>query len=151
METQDNKEMVNRSGKVWAGLIIVAVGALILLDNVGFNIPSWIFHWSNILIVIGLFIGIKHNFRNGSGIILIIVGAFFTLKEALDNFYDFDRVGWPLLIIALGLFLIFKPKSDCSRKSKWKRKGDKWKARFAENDPFMANPETCLLYTSRCV
>lgn len=142
METQDNKEMVNRSGKVWAGLIIVAVGALILLDNVGFNIPSWIFHWSNILIVIGLFIGIKHNFRNGSGIILIIVGAFFTLKEALDNFYDFDRVGWPLLIIALGLFLIFKPKSDCSRKSKWKRKGDKWKVRFAENDPFMANPET---------
>ena len=134
METQDNKEMVNRSGKVWAGLIIVAVGALILLDNVGFNIPSWIFYWSNILIIIGLFVGIKHNFRNGNGIVLIIIGSFFTLKEALDNLYDFDRLGWPLLIIAIGLFLIFKPKSDCNRKSNWKRKNDKWKARFSDDD-----------------
>ena len=118
METQDNKEMVNQSGKVWTGLIIVAVGALILLDNIGFNIPSWIFYWSNILIIIGLFVGIKHNFRNGNGIVLIIIGSFFTLKKALDNLYDFDRLGWPLLIIAIGLFLIFKPKSDCNRQSK---------------------------------
>lgn len=142
MENQDQKQMVNSTGKVWAGLIIVAIGALILLNNVGFNIPSWMFHWSNILIVIGLFIGVKHNFRNGSGIILIIVGAFFTLKEALDKIYDFDKVGWPILIVALGLYLIFKPKSDCNRKDRWQRKSDKWKAKFGANDPFMANPET---------
>lgn len=141
METQDHKEMVNSSGKVWAGLIIAIIGALLLIDNIGFNMPSWIFYWSNILIVIGLFIGVKHNFRNGSGIILIIIGAFFTLKEALDNFYDFDKLGWPLLIIAIGLFLIFKPKSNCNKKAKWKRKEDKWKAGLAEHEPFMANPE----------
>lgn len=143
METQNNKEIVNSSsGKVWAGLIIALVGALLLIDNIGFNMPNWIFHWSNILIVIGLFIGIKHNFRNGSGIVLIIIGAFFTLREAFDNFYDFDKIGWPLLIIALGIFLIFKPKNDCNKKAKWKTKEDKWRARFAENDLFMGNPET---------
>ncbi|RZL49352.1 MAG: hypothetical protein EOP00_07190 [Pedobacter sp.] len=134
--------MINRSGKVWAGLIIVVVGSLLLLDNVGFNMPSWIFNWSNILILIGLFIGFKHNFRNGSGVILIIVGAFFTLKEAFDHTYDFDKIGWPALIIALGLFLIFKPKSDFSRKARWKRRGERWKDKFAQHDPFMANPET---------
>lgn len=141
METQNNKEMVKSSGKVWAGFIIVAIGALLLIDNIGFNMPSWIFHWSNILIVIGLFIGIKHNFKNGNGIVLIIVGAFFTLREALDNFYDFDRVGWPLLIIALGMFLIFKPKGNCNRREKLKRKAEKWKANFEQNDAFSTNAE----------
>ncbi|TKC10638.1 hypothetical protein FA048_10705 [Pedobacter polaris] len=137
---EENNKIDNQSGKVWAGLIIVVVGSLLLLDNVGLNLPNWIFHWSNILIVIGLFIGIKHNFKNGSGIILIIIGTFFTLKEAFDKTYDFDKVGWPVLIIALGLFLIFKPKSKFSHKCK--EKGGKWRAKFAENDPFMANPET---------
>ena len=140
METQNNNEMVSRSSKVWAGLIIVTVGALLLLDNIGFNLPSWIFHWSNILIVIGLFIGVKHNFRNGNGIVLIIVGVFFTLREALEGVYNFNKVGWPALIIALGLFLIFKPKSNFKHKRKSKRA--RWKDSFAENDPFMASSET---------
>ena len=71
MENQDHREMVNSTGKVWAGLIIVIVGALLFLDNVGIDLPSWIFYWSNILIVVGIFTGVKHNFKNGSGIILI--------------------------------------------------------------------------------
>jgi len=136
----ENKNTMNNSGKVWAGLIIIGVGALLLLNNCGLNLPSWIFHWSNILILIGLFIGFKHNFKNGNGVILIIIGAFFTLKEALDDTIDFDKIGWPALIIALGLFLIFKPKSDFKHKAKWKNKGDKWKTRFGEHDPYMANP-----------
>lgn len=138
--SNENREM-NQSGKIMAGLIIVVIGSLLLVNNIAFNLPNWIFHWSNILIVIGLFVGIKHNFRNGSGIILIIIGAFFTLKEALDNVIDFDKIGWPALIIAIGLFLILKPKSDFSRKAKWKRKGDKWRARFGQHDPFMDNPD----------
>ena len=107
-----NKEVVNNSGKVIAGLIIVIIGSLLLVNNIAFGLPSWIFYWSNILIIIGLFIGVKHNFKNGSGIILIIIGSFFTLKEALDHVIDFDKIGWPALIMALGLFLILKPKSD---------------------------------------
>ena len=135
-----NKEVVNNSGKVIAGLIIVIIGSLLLVNNIAFGLPSWIFYWSNILIIIGLFIGVKHNFKNGSGVILIIIGSFFTLKEALDNVIDFDKIGWPALIMALGLFLILKPKSDFDNRNKWKRKSDKWKAKFGEHDPFMANP-----------
>jgi predicted membrane protein len=137
--SHENKDMMNQSGKLWAGLIIVVVGSLLLVNNIGFGLPSWIFHWSNILIVIGLFIGVKHNFKNGNGLILIIVGTFFTLKEALDDVINFDKIGWPALIIAIGLFLILKPKSDFNRASRCKKKGDKWKAKFAEHDPFMAN------------
>lgn len=142
MENSNNIETVKRSRKVWVGLIIVIIGALLLLDNVGLHLPSWIFHWSNILIIVGLFISLKHNFKDGKGIVLIIIGAFFTLKEAFDHYINFDKVGWPVLIIALGLFLIFKPKRDYKNKNTWKKNGGKRQDGFTQNDPFMANPET---------
>ena len=89
MENTNHKGLANSSSKVWAGAIIVTVGSLLLFRNFGINLPSYIFHWSNILILIGLFIGIKHNFRNGAGIILIIIGSFFTLEEAFERYVDF--------------------------------------------------------------
>ena len=112
MENQNYKETENRSGKILAGLIIVVIGSLLLVNNIAFGLPRWLFYWSNILIVLGLVIGAKSNFRNGKGIILIIVGLFFTLKRALGDVVDFDKIGWPVLIITIGLYLILKPKSD---------------------------------------
>jgi len=136
--SNENKEM-NQKGKILAGVFIVVIGSLLLVNNIAFNLPNWIFHWSNILIVVGLVIGIKHNFRNGSGIILIIVGTFFTLKEALGNIIDFDRIGWPALIIAIGLYLILKPKSNFShRDGGCGRRNKRWKKRFGEPDTFQA-------------
>jgi predicted membrane protein len=143
----ENKDPMNNSGKIWAGLIIVVVGSLLLVNNIGFGLPSWLFHWSNILILIGLFIGVKHNFKNGNGLILIIIGSFFTLKEVFDDVINFDKIGWPALIIALGLFLILKPKSSFNhkqrcgkRRGKWQRTKEGWKEGFSEHDPYMANP-----------
>lgn len=136
---EDNHNLKNQSGKVLAGLIIVAIGSLFLLDNFGLDLPNWIFYWSNILIVIGLFIGFKHNFRNGRGVILIIIGSFFTLKKGVENFYDFDKVGWPLLIIGLGLFLIFKPKNDFSN-GRFGGRRNRWKFKFGQDDQIPPNP-----------
>ena len=132
MENQNYKETENRSGKILAGLIIVIIGSLLLVNNIAFGLPNWLFYWSNILIVLGLVIGAKTNFKNGNGIILIIVGLFFTLKKALGNVVDFDKVGWPALIIAIGLYLILKPKSDFK---KCKPKKNKWNDDFGSNDP----------------
>ncbi|RZK55500.1 MAG: hypothetical protein EOO91_14005 [Pedobacter sp.] len=142
----ENKEPINNSGKLWAGLIIIVVGSLLLVNNIGFGLPSWLFHWSNILILIGLFIGFKHNFKNGNGLILIIIGTFFTLKEAFEDVINFDKIGWPALIIALGLFLILKPKSNFNqdgcgkRRKRWQRTKEGWKESLSEHDPYMANP-----------
>ena len=134
MENTNHKGLANSSSKVWAGAIIIAVGALLLFRNFGISMPSYIFHWSNILILIGLFIGIKHNFRNGAGMVLIIIGGFFTLQEALGAYMDFEKIGWPILIIVLGLFLIFKPRNQF-------KKG--WKNRFQpeEAQSFQETPD----------
>ncbi|WP_097133061.1 LiaF transmembrane domain-containing protein [Pedobacter xixiisoli] len=124
MENINNKEMVNRSGKVWAGLFIVGIGALLLLRNFGLYLPHWIFNWSNWLIVIGLFVGARHNFRNSGWFVMVLIGSYFTLEEIFRG-YDMSNVVFPIMLLALGLFLILKPKSTHNfKKNKWKRKNE---------------------------
>ena len=129
---EERNKINKQSGKAIAGLIIVIIGAALLLNNIGVDIPSWIFYWSNILILIGLFISIKHRFRTNKGFILIGIGLFFTLKEALGDIYDFDRVGWPVLIIAVGLFLIFRTKENTTEFKN--RSREKWARKFGAKD-----------------
>ena len=129
---EERNKINKQSGKAIAGLIIVIIGAALLLNNIGVDIPSWIFYWSNILILIGLFISIKHRFRDNKGFILIGIGLFFTLKEALGDIYDFDRVGWPVLIIAVGLFLIFRTKENTTEFKN--RSREKWARKFGAKD-----------------
>jgi len=133
--TTNNKDvMANQKGKVLAGLIIIGIGSLLLLDNVGLNLPNWLWHWSNILIVIGLFVGVKHNFRNNGWFIMVLIGSFFTLREAFGDEVDFSKVIFPAMLVVLGLYILFKPKSNCSRKAK--------RRKFGEPEPFTPYTET---------
>ncbi len=51
-------------GKVMAGLILLAVGGLLLLKQLSdFLIPGWLFSWPMWLIAWGLYLGAKHNFK----------------------------------------------------------------------------------------
>lgn len=95
-----------RSGKVMAGLILLAVGVIFLLSNMGYFFPHWLFTWPMFLIVLGLFVAFKHNFRNPGGFILILIGSFFLAKK---YFYINIAWGfvWPVLIIIVGLWMIF--------------------------------------------
>ncbi len=126
----ENNKMVNRSGKVWAGLFIIGVGVVLLLNNVGLNFPHWLFRWSTLLVVIGLFIGIKHNFRNNAWIILVLIGSYFTLQEALNIDFNFTKVTLPIIFVCLGLFLILRPKNSSFRAERCKRKSERWNRKF---------------------
>jgi predicted membrane protein len=103
---QANEKHKNRNA--FAGLILLLVGGALLVRQFGANLPNWIFSWQTLLIVLGIFIGVKNNFRNFSWLAITAVGVVFLLDEmypdlALRNF------AWPLLIIAVGLFIIFAP------------------------------------------
>ncbi len=121
MENFKNKEIDNQKGKVLAGMLVVGIGALLLFDNFGLHLPSWIWHWSNILILIGLFIGIKHNFRNSAWFILVLIGSVFTLKEAFGDIISFRKIVFPGMLVVIGLYILFKPKTSFTRKAKWKQ------------------------------
>lgn len=124
----NNDGVANQKGKVLAGLFIVIIGLLLLLDNVGLNLPNWLWHWSNILIVIGLFVGVKHNFRNSGWFVMVLIGSFFTLREAFGEEINFGKIIFPGMLVVLGLFILFKPKGNFKHKAKWKN--------FNEPEPF---------------
>lgn len=100
-------------GRIFSGLLIILIGVLFLLGNLGKLDIGEVFstYWPLILIFIGLWHLIGHEFRSaGLGVILILIGGFFMLVN-LDIIRG--RIWlyfWPLLIIAAGLWIIFKPR-----------------------------------------
>jgi predicted membrane protein len=68
--------------------------------------------WHVLLIAMGLFIGIRHNFRSPAWFILMVVGGVFLIqsKEFANDLgiKNLDSV-WPLALIVLGLFFILRP------------------------------------------
>ncbi len=98
-------------GRIIAGLILVGVGAALLLRNSGFPLPYWLFSWPVILILVGIYSGVKHNFKNTSWMVLIAVGGFFLVDRIIPGL-SLAPYFWPILIIALGVIFIIKPKKD---------------------------------------
>ncbi len=104
-------------GRIWAGLFLLGIGGLLLLDQMGFPLPNWLFSWHVLLIALGLFIGLRHNFRGGAGwLILILVGGFFLVKDYYPDL-PLHRFLWPVALIAVGLVVMVSP-------------GRRWKGRW---------------------
>ncbi|MBD0288845.1 MAG: hypothetical protein ICV79_25980 [Flavisolibacter sp.] len=96
------------SGRIWTGLFILIIGVAALLKSFFFPVPDWMFTWQMLLIILGFFIGVRHNFRGAAWFILILLGGIFLLNDYYPGMID-QRVIWPLALIVLGLFMIFKP------------------------------------------
>ncbi|MDD8027860.1 MAG: DUF5668 domain-containing protein [Acidobacteriota bacterium] len=97
-------------GRVFWGLILILLGGLFLLDQMGRldfgNVMST--YWPVILILIGLSIIIGNGFRRiGGGLIFILLGAFFQLRELGYLHEDVWHYAWPVLIVLAGLWLLF--------------------------------------------
>lgn len=81
------------------GLIVMLTGVLLLLQNMGyieFTIPSVIFSWQVILIIIGT-IFILNAKNKSTGLVLVIVGGLGLIPEY-----------WPAALVLIGLYIIFK-------------------------------------------
>lgn len=98
------------NGNIWIGLIILLIGAGLLLRNMNFPIPHWIFSWQMLLIAIGIVSGVKNNFRNAGWFFLILIGGIFLIKDVIPN-WQWNNYIWPMGLIAIGIFLILKPKN----------------------------------------
>lgn len=105
------------SGSALAGTIIVIVGAAILMKQLSyyydFYYPRWLFSWPMILIIIGLYTGARSQFRNWGWLVPFAIGAIF-LSEKVFRSIDIARFAIPTVIIAIGLYMIFRPKKKKS-------------------------------------
>ena len=103
-----NWEAYHRRGKIVGGLIITAIGGLFLARELGAELPAWLFTWNALLIVIGLYIGIKHKFMHMGWIVPVIIGSAFLVGDIYPAFQT-SHLLWPVVIIIAGIAMITKP------------------------------------------
>ncbi|MDA0194545.1 MAG: DUF5668 domain-containing protein [Bacteroidetes bacterium] len=98
----------------WVGVLIIAIGILFLMDNllgdlffIPFHIPFFFFSWPMILIVIGVFILLVKERKEG-GLVLLIIGTVFLLPDIFNISIRSLFQYWPLLLILAGVSIILR-------------------------------------------
>jgi predicted membrane protein len=114
-------------GRLWAGLFLLLVGGVLLLDQMGFPLPDWLFSWHILLVAIGLFLGLRHNFRGGAWLILILVGGCFIIQDFYPK-TELKRFIGPCVLIFIGILIMFRPRRQW-RNNPWK---EEWKENLRE-------------------
>jgi predicted membrane protein len=131
METNDTeRQRINRSPRIWSGLFLLGAGFLLLAYKMGAPIPRWIFTWPVLLIVIGLFTGVKSRFHNPGSFIMILIGAIFLADQSIPG-VDFHNYIIPAILIGAGLIFLFRPRgSSCGGPQHWDRRNARMNQRF---------------------
>ena len=112
------------SGRVLIGVLVVTVGVLLLLGNLGIGDFSPWEYAPSILIVLGLWALVRSSFRGSIGPwVLIGVGVAIQLS-VLDEVPDVVRgATWPALVIGAGVLLILTRTSFGGGESAARRAG----------------------------
>ena len=113
------------SGRIIAGLIVIALGGLFLLDSLDILDFGEIIGWvaSIALIAFGIGILITKGFRQVFfPIVLIVIGLFLLLGNLGVDSYRF----WPVILIVVGAAIIFGGTRRRSRKSKRDASGNSY-------------------------
>lgn len=134
-------ESKHKRGRIFGGLIFFVIGLVFLAREFGVDFPHWLFSWKILLIVIGLYVGIKHQFRNIAWLILIGIGATFLLEDFYPVF-NFSKIIWPIIIMLVGLKLTIKPSHKrhkqygkmWQQKQQWKEAANNWEQRASSED-----------------
>ena len=129
MQQYDNQPKDN-SGSFWPkggsalmpGILLVAIGALFLLDNLHIvHVSTWFAYWPVILIAFGLvkMVDSQHTGGQIAGGVLMAVGGVF-LADNL-GYIRIDQL-WPLILIGIGVFMLWnrmRPGGDNGHWGRW--------------------------------
>jgi hypothetical protein len=92
---------------IFVGIILITIGILILMDNIGFSIFSWEFIRSIGFILVGFFLLLKNYYRTRRkntyiGTFFLLMGIYYTFAE-LGVIYCSTGMTLSILTINLGL------------------------------------------------
>jgi predicted membrane protein len=124
-QTDYSQKNYNRGGRAFGGLVIVALGVLWLIHRMHLVFfPTWLFTWPMFLVALGLFIGARKGFYGGGWLTLIIIGGVFLIPRVYWYYTGLSISGytWPIVIIAIGLYMILRPKRDFRNSMRFKGK-----------------------------
>ncbi len=108
MEKLKNQNARGR-GTIITGAVILLVGLVWLLSELGVHLPYWVFSWETLLIGIGVVLGIDNKFRNPASYILIAIGAIFLIDDWVDIPFHVMEYFWPALLMIIGAVILIRP------------------------------------------
>lgn len=98
---------VSENKRVYLGVFLIAIGGLWILERLDLIPDIWediFISWQMLLIGIGVFSLIGGNKTTGT--ILIIIGGFFLIDDIFSIPRELRQIGWPLVIIGIGLVIL---------------------------------------------
>lgn len=101
------EKQVTPNKRIYFGLFLIALGAFWILERLDLIpdiLDDILISWQMLLIGIGIFSIIGGN--KTAGTILIVIGGFFLVPELTTIPDELSRIGWPLLIIGIGVVLL---------------------------------------------
>jgi len=109
-------ECGHRSNKrSYLGIFLIVLGGIWIferLDLVPDVVNDVLISWQMLLIGIGAFSLIGGN--RTTGMVLILIGSFFLIPEVLHIPYELRRIGWPLMLVGIGVLLLFRHRKSGS-------------------------------------
>ncbi len=97
--------------KRWIGLILIGIGILVILGNLGVLENFWgLFgtYWPVLLIIAGLF-NVVNNPAGKIGGFIVFIGGVLLLLNNLDQVQIFTHITfWPIVLILVGIWFVFK-------------------------------------------
>lgn len=116
MTEQNENKYPQKDSKVLTGLFFLIVGGLLLANKMGAGVPDWIFTWPCILILVGIYTGMKHRFQNFGWLILVGIGSLFLIDQQQWVNINIKDYTLPIVFIAIGLLFITRPRHAWHRR-----------------------------------
>lgn len=95
--------------RVLLGILFLLAGTVLLLDYydaIPWTLPSFVFSWKSLLLLLGLYFLITSRDKT-TGIILVVIGSIFITGDILDlRFWEVVRLIIPVILIIAGLAII---------------------------------------------
>ncbi|SDG63492.1 LiaF transmembrane domain-containing protein [Chitinophaga filiformis] len=108
----------NAGYKAGKGIIFLLIGIFLFIRSLDLDVPAWLFSWQTLLIVVGCLVLVISHFKNWGGLIMILVGSIFFVKEYIALSYDITRFIWPAVFMVVGLALIFGKRQESTIKDR---------------------------------
>jgi predicted membrane protein len=100
--------------RLWLGTAAILLGIFLLANNFGFlgyEIRHYIFRWEVLVMFLGILF-ITGRGKRSTGIILLVIGGVFYLRDFFNYSFNFWQLFWPALLIFAGVMIIFRHRLD---------------------------------------
>lgn len=129
-----NKPPLDSPSQIILGVLVIGLGLVFLLDNLGFISVRYTFRfWPTILIIFGLLKISQSRTRSGYvlGGVMVLLGVTWTFR-AMGLFYISWNMLWPLVIIGIGIAVVTKSLPGARQRQR--------RRHFAETEPVRPVP-----------